>query len=206
MQIGLIGLGKMGANMRDRIIAGGHEVVGYDTNPEISDVATVEDLVKALTPPRVVWLMVPAGRITQSLVDQLGGLLEKGDLVIDGGNSKFTDDAVHAVSGPAGRHAALIEDAFKVLIEAPGGGVSINGGTRDRSDARRVVEDLAKRAALGAEVTEADVRAALGLARGGKGTPGMAAARMRAIGPIRRRSRRPTATTTRSTQTAATAG
>lgn len=96
MQIGLIGLGKMGGNMRDRIVAAGHEVVGYDTNPQMSDVATVEDLVKALTPPRVVWLMVPAGRITQSLVDQLGGLLDKGDLVIDGGNSKFTDDAVHA--------------------------------------------------------------------------------------------------------------
>lgn len=96
MQIGLIGLGKMGGFMRDRIVAAGHEVVGYDTNPDVSDVATVEDLVKALTPPRVVWLMVPAGRITQSLVDQLGGLLDKGDMVVDGGNSKFTDDAVHA--------------------------------------------------------------------------------------------------------------
>ncbi|PWJ26995.1 6-phosphogluconate dehydrogenase [Branchiibius hedensis] len=96
MQIGLIGLGKMGGFMRDRIVAAGHEVVGYDTNPQVSDVATVQDLVTALTPPRVVWLMVPAGRITQSLVDELGGLLDKGDLVIDGGNSKFTDDAVHA--------------------------------------------------------------------------------------------------------------
>ena len=88
----------------------------------------------------------------------------------------LNDAELRAVIGPNSRHVALIEDAFKVLVEAPGGGVSVNGGTRDRSDARRVIEDLAKRAALGAEVTEADVRAALGQARGGKGTPGMAAA------------------------------
>ncbi|OYX73749.1 MAG: phosphate starvation-inducible protein PhoH, partial [Brevundimonas sp. 32-68-21] len=88
----------------------------------------------------------------------------------------LNDAELRAVIGPNSRHVALIEDAFKVLVEAPGGGVSVNGGTRDRSDARQVIEDLAKRAALGAEVTEADVRAALGQARGGKGTPGMAAA------------------------------
>ena len=86
------------------------------------------------------------------------------------------DDALRAVIGPNSRHVALIEDAFKVLIEQPGAGVSVNGSARDRGQARRVIEDLASRAAMGAEVTEADVRAALGLARGGKGTPGMAAA------------------------------
>lgn len=80
----------------------------------------------------------------------------------------LNDAELRAVVGPNSRHVALIEDAFKVLVEAPGGGVSVNGGARDRSDARRVIEDLAKRAALGAEVTEADVRAAVGQTRTGK--------------------------------------
>ena len=92
---------------------------------------------------------------------------------------------LRAVIGPNSRHVALIEDAFKVLVEAPGGGVSVNGGARDRTDARQVIEDLAKRAALGAEVTEADVRAALGQARGGRGTPGMAAAACRSPNPAK---------------------
>ncbi|HRO33763.1 MAG TPA: PhoH family protein [Brevundimonas sp.] len=71
-----------------------------------------------------------------------------------------------AVVGPASRHIALVEDAFKVLIEQPGAGVSVNGSARDRGQARRVIEDLASRAAMGAEVTEADVRAALGAVMG----------------------------------------
>ena len=74
------------------------------------------------------------------------------------------DRALRAVIGPSSRHVALIEDAFKVLIETPGGGVSINGSARDRAQAKRVVEDLAARADKGAEITEADVRAALGAA------------------------------------------
>ena len=77
-----------------------------------------------------------------------------------------------AVIGPASRHIALIEDAFKVLIEQPGAGVSVNGSARDRAQARRVVEDLASRAAMGAEVTEADVRAVIGRAMpSGRGWP-----------------------------------
>ncbi|HEV7352932.1 MAG TPA: PhoH family protein [Brevundimonas sp.] len=77
------------------------------------------------------------------------------------------DAALRAVIGPGSRHVALIEDAFKVLIEAPGGGVAINGSARDRAQARRVVEDLAERAATGAELGEADVRAAVAAAIGG---------------------------------------
>jgi phosphate starvation-inducible PhoH-like protein len=77
------------------------------------------------------------------------------------------DVALHAVIGPGSRHVALIEDAFKVLIEAPGGGVAINGSARDRAQARRVIEELAQRAAEGAELAEADVRAALAAAIGG---------------------------------------
>ncbi|AYG94629.1 PhoH family protein [Brevundimonas naejangsanensis] len=76
----------------------------------------------------------------------------------------LSDAALRAVIGPQSRHLALIEDAFKVLVETPGGGVSINGSTRDRAQARRVIEALANRAEAGAEITEADVRTALGAA------------------------------------------
>src|SRR5262249_42375757 len=96
MELGLIGLGKMGGNMRERIRRAGHTVVGYDRNPDLADVASLKELVEALPAPRTVWIMVPAGAPTQSTVDELGALLAPGDLVIDGGNSKWTDDKKHA--------------------------------------------------------------------------------------------------------------
>ena len=95
MQLGLIGLGKMGGNMRERLRRAGHEVVGYDRNQEVSDARSLADLVKKLDAPRVVWVMVPHGAPTRDTVLKLGDLLDKGDLVIDGGNSRFTDDAEH---------------------------------------------------------------------------------------------------------------
>jgi 6-phosphogluconate dehydrogenase len=96
MQLGLIGLGRMGGNMRDRIRAAGHEVVGYDHHPENSDVANLAEMVSKLAAPRVVWTMVPAGKITEDAINELAGLLEPGDVIIDGGNSKFTDDGPRA--------------------------------------------------------------------------------------------------------------
>ncbi|GAA2060281.1 phosphogluconate dehydrogenase (NAD(+)-dependent, decarboxylating) [Williamsia deligens] len=96
MQLGLIGLGKMGANMRRRIADAGHEVVGFDPRPEVSDVGSLEDLVAGLAAPRVVWVMVPSGAPTRETVEKLRDILEPGDLVIDGGNSRYTDDAPHA--------------------------------------------------------------------------------------------------------------
>ncbi|MFC9286738.1 NAD(P)-binding domain-containing protein, partial [Streptomyces sp. NPDC057052] len=81
MQLGLIGLGKMGGNMRERIRRAGHTVVGYDRNPDLSDVSGLAELVESLEAPRTVWVMVPAGAATQSTVDELGGLLEPGDVV-----------------------------------------------------------------------------------------------------------------------------
>lgn len=97
MKIGLVGLGKMGANMRERIRRAGIEVVGYDRNPEVSDVASIEALVDALPAgERVVWVMVPSGEITDGVICQLAGLLSAGDLVIDGGNSYYQDDEPHA--------------------------------------------------------------------------------------------------------------
>lgn len=92
MKIGMIGLGKMGGNMRDRLRNAGHEVVGYDLDESLRDVASLTELVEALEPPRVVWVMVPHGKPTRSTVEELGELLSSGDLVIDGGNSKFTED------------------------------------------------------------------------------------------------------------------
>ncbi|MFD4412563.1 phosphogluconate dehydrogenase (NAD(+)-dependent, decarboxylating) [Streptomyces sp. NPDC058466] len=96
MQLGLIGLGKMGGNMRERIRRAGHTVVGYDRNPDLADVNSLTELVGKLEGPRVVWVMVPAGVPTQSVVDELGDLLEPGDTVVDGGNSRWTDDEKHA--------------------------------------------------------------------------------------------------------------
>ena len=95
MQLGLVGLGKMGFNMRERIRGAGHEVIGYDRNPEVSDVKTLAALVKALEGPRVVWVMVPHGGPTRDVITKLSELLDKGDLVIDGGNSRFTEDFEH---------------------------------------------------------------------------------------------------------------
>ena len=96
MHIGLVGLGKMGNNMRDRLRKAGVEVTGYDPNPAVTDVKTLADLAAALPAPRVVWVMVPSGKITDDVITDLSKVLEEGDLVIDGGNSKFTEDAVHA--------------------------------------------------------------------------------------------------------------
>ena len=79
MEIGLVGLGKMGGNMRERLRRAGHTVVGFDRNPEVTDVESLEELVGKLTAPRVVWVMVPAGEPTRATVAGLKELLEDGD-------------------------------------------------------------------------------------------------------------------------------
>ena len=96
MEIRLIGLGRMGGNMRERIRRAGHTVVGYDRNPEVSDVDSLRAMVDALPSPKVVWVMVPAGDPTRATVEELKGLLSEGDIVIDGGNSRWTDDLRHS--------------------------------------------------------------------------------------------------------------
>jgi 6-phosphogluconate dehydrogenase len=96
MHIGLVGLGRMGGNMRERLRRGGHEVTGYDRDPKVSDVGSLGELVEALPSPKVVWVMVPAGGPTHDTIAELGTLLGDGDLVIDGGNSRWTDDQQHA--------------------------------------------------------------------------------------------------------------
>lgn len=86
----------MGHNMRERMRSRGHDIVGYDPRIGSSDVDSLADLVSRLDAPRIVWVMVPHGRATQDTVHTLGNLLDPGDLVIDGGNSRFTDDQAHA--------------------------------------------------------------------------------------------------------------
>jgi 6-phosphogluconate dehydrogenase len=115
MQLGLVGLGRMGGNMRERLRHAGHEVVGYDRNRDISDSDSLEDMVGKLAAPRAVWLMVPAGDITQDAVHQLAGLLSDGDIVVDGGNSKWTDDKDNA--------AHLAEDGIGFVDAGVSGGI-----------------------------------------------------------------------------------
>ncbi len=95
MHIGLVGLGKMGHNMRERLRRGGVEVTGFDRNQDVSDTATLAAMVEALPAPRTVWIMVPV-EVVQPVIDELCGLLSEGDLVIEGGNSRFSQDAVNA--------------------------------------------------------------------------------------------------------------
>jgi 6-phosphogluconate dehydrogenase len=100
MQLGMIGLGRMGANMVRRLMRGGHQCVVWDQNQEnvgklagegATGVATVADLLKALQPPRAVWLMIPAAAVDGALAELSAGM-ESGDIVIDGGNSYYIDD------------------------------------------------------------------------------------------------------------------
>ncbi|MEV4621709.1 phosphogluconate dehydrogenase (NAD(+)-dependent, decarboxylating) [Asanoa sp. NPDC049573] len=95
MQLGLIGLGRMGGNMRERLRAAGHEIVGFDHKPEISDAKTLAELASKLEAPRAVWVMVPA-EVTDSTIDDVAAELSPGDLIIDGGNSRFSSDKPRA--------------------------------------------------------------------------------------------------------------
>ena len=101
MQLAIVGLGRMGGNITRRLIQHGHEIVVFDANPKAVDALVQErvtpslglaDMVKKLKAPRAVWVMLPAGKITEDTIHQLAGLLEKGDTIIDGGNSFYRDD------------------------------------------------------------------------------------------------------------------
>ena len=116
MQIGLIGLGKMGGNMAERLRRDGHEVVGYDRSPDSPrTVDSLEALAAALSAPRVVWVMVPSGEPTRATVASLAEVLSPGDVIIDGGNSRYTDDQAHAL--------ALAPKGIKYLDAGVSGGV-----------------------------------------------------------------------------------
>ena len=113
--IGLIGLGKMGGNMRQRLRNNGIEVTGYARSRDVSDVDSIKDLVQALPTPRTVWVMVPHGQPTDDVINELVKHLEKGDLIIEGGNSRFSEDIRHA--------AELTEHGIAYLDCGVSGGV-----------------------------------------------------------------------------------
>ena len=124
MEIGMVGLGRMGGNMAQRLLAGGHRVVVYDPQPKAVQAATQQgavgaaslaELVGHLAAPRAVWVMVPAGEPTESTVNALAGLLSTGDAVIDGGNAFYKDSMRRA--------AALKERGIHFLDAGTSGGV-----------------------------------------------------------------------------------
>ena len=105
MKLGMVGLGRMGGNMTIRLLRAGHEVVAFDPNAEArmragqagaASAISLEELVGSLEPPRVVWIMVPAGSVTDDTLGALAGLMSEGDIIIDGGNSNWKESIAHA--------------------------------------------------------------------------------------------------------------
>jgi len=124
MRIGFIGLGRMGANMVRRLVRDGHEVVAFNRTPEktreimtegAEGAFSVAELVAGLPAPRAVWIMVPAGDATEAMLDELMGVLEPGDTIIDGGNTNFHDDVR--------RHAKVGAKGVKYVDAGTSGGV-----------------------------------------------------------------------------------
>src|SRR4029078_6207915 len=124
MQIGFVGLGRMGANMVRRLIRDGHEVVAYNRTPEKTkeiegegaiDAFSIEELVSKLEKPRAVWIMVPAGDATEAQIEELMEHLEGGDTIIDGGNTNFHDDQR--------RHADLTAKGVNYVDAGTSGGI-----------------------------------------------------------------------------------
>ncbi len=124
MDIGMVGLGRMGANMTVRLLRGGHRVIAYDVDPGAVDKVVSEgaegagglaELVAALEAPRAVWVMVPAGKVTEDTLDELAGLLEPGDTLVDGGNSHFSDTIA--------AHRRLAERGIALVDAGTSGGI-----------------------------------------------------------------------------------
>ncbi len=150
MQIGFVGLGRMGANMVHRLRRDGdHAVVAYDPNPEArasveafgaTTTASIDELIAALDKPRGVWIMVPSGKITDDTVAALQSLLEKGDTIIDGGNSNYHDSIARAASS-AERGIGFIDAGTSGGIWGLAGRVLPHGRRRE-GDGRSLAPDL----------------------------------------------------------------
>jgi 6-phosphogluconate dehydrogenase len=107
MKLAMIGLGKMGANMATRLLNNGHQIIAFDPNKDAvkevepfgaTIINSLQDITSYLTPPRVVWVMVPAGEATEQTLTQLAAILSPGDIIIDGGNSNYNDTIARATS------------------------------------------------------------------------------------------------------------
>jgi 6-phosphogluconate dehydrogenase len=154
MEIGLIGLGKMGANMAERLRQDGHTVIGADPSPNAPrDVENAAQLVERLAQPRLVWVMVPHGAPTRSTVTQLAELCSPGDLVIDGGNSRYTDDQTHA--------AMLATKSIGYIDAGVSGGIwglkegyalMVGGREEDVKRAQPIFDSLKPRSADGSDI------------------------------------------------------
>lgn len=153
MRIGMVGLGRMGANMTTRLIRGGHEVVAFDVDRDAvasagkagaTPAASLEEIVSHLSTPRIVWLMVPAGEITQDTIDHLEGLLDDGDTVIDGGNSRYTDSMARAEKLSSKGITFLDAGTSGGIWGLEGGYCLMVGGSRDAFEAAEpIFETLA---------------------------------------------------------------
>ncbi|MCH7579023.1 MAG: decarboxylating 6-phosphogluconate dehydrogenase [Chloroflexi bacterium] len=135
MKLGMVGLGKMGAGMAERLRRGSHEVIGYDRNPDVTEVGSLKELLESLEPPRAVWVMVPSGDPTEATLKELAGLASPGDILIDGGNSMYKDSIRRAEE--------LANKGIKFLDVGTSGGVwgleigfcLMIGGPRDAFEA-----------------------------------------------------------------------
>ncbi|MFN8527184.1 MAG: decarboxylating 6-phosphogluconate dehydrogenase [Anaerolineae bacterium] len=153
MQLGLVGLGRMGANMNLRLLRGGHQLVVYNQTPEPVKAAaeagatpsdSLADLVSKLDAPRAVWLMIPAGEPTESSVQQLMGLLQPGDTILDGGNSNYKDSMRRAkMVGDKGLHYIDVGTSGGVWGLAEGYSLMIGGGKEAVERLRPIFETLA---------------------------------------------------------------
>ena len=159
MKIGMIGLGKMGANMTSRLLRGGHEVVAFDLNEDAIQNAeaegaegarTLAEVAEKLSSPRVVWVMVPAGKITESVISELGELLSEGDTIIDGGNTMYKDDIRRAAElAEKNIHYVDVGTSGGVWGLAEGYSMMIGGETEAVSRLSPILETLAPAADLG---------------------------------------------------------
>jgi 6-phosphogluconate dehydrogenase len=154
MRIGMVGLGRMGANMTTRLLRGGHAVVAYDRDPaavrRVTDdgaegVASLDELVARLDAPRAVWVMVPAGAPTEETVAALGDLLEGDDVVVDGGNSNYQDTQRRALdlAARAGVHLVDAGTSGGVWGLAEGYSLMVGGDAAAVTRLRPVLETLA---------------------------------------------------------------
>jgi 6-phosphogluconate dehydrogenase len=115
MRLGVVGLGRMGGNMVQRLREGGHEVETYARTDPARTVTSLQELVGALEPPRVAWMMIPAGDATERTFEELVGLLEPGDVLVDGGNANFRDSQR--------RHGIAKENGIRFLDAGVSGGI-----------------------------------------------------------------------------------